>query len=59
MSPIPSALKCPGGDTSAGLSEADDRVEETFNLAIERDPADRAKFLEQACGDDMELHARV
>ena len=35
------------------------RAEATFNSALERPAAERTAFVQQACGDDAELQARV
>jgi eukaryotic-like serine/threonine-protein kinase len=35
------------------------RVKEVFQAALERAPADRASFVQQACGDDLALHREV
>ncbi|MEM7356288.1 MAG: serine/threonine-protein kinase, partial [Acidobacteriota bacterium] len=35
------------------------RVKELFDQALERDPKERAAFLEQACGDDAEIRREV
>ena len=35
------------------------RVKQMIEAALERAPADRATFLQQACGDDRALHAEV
>jgi tetratricopeptide (TPR) repeat protein len=36
-----------------------ERIEELYHAARERDPAERAAFLGDACGDDEELHAEI
>jgi hypothetical protein len=35
-----------------------DRIKELFQAAIERAPAERKAFLEEACGGDDGLHGR-
>jgi hypothetical protein len=35
------------------------KVDELFEAALEREPADRSAFLERACGDDHELRREV
>ena len=35
------------------------RVKELFHLALERDPATRAEFLDEACGGDAALRREV
>ena len=35
------------------------RAAELFEAALDRDPADRAAFLDQACGENRALHAEV
>jgi eukaryotic-like serine/threonine-protein kinase len=35
------------------------RITAVFNAALARDPPDRAAFLDDACGDDAELHGQV
>ena len=40
-------------------SEHDRRVEELFFAALDCDPADRGRFLDEACQDDDSLRAEV
>lgn len=35
------------------------RIQQIFEQALDLEPADRAAFLDEACGDDAELRARV
>jgi serine/threonine protein kinase len=35
------------------------RINELFHCALEREPAERAAFLDQACADDQELRREV
>ena len=35
------------------------QVEKLFQTALERPPADRALFLDESCGDDLELRSEV
>ena len=55
--PIPPPPNPRGGEAES--REAKDRVEATFDQAIELKPRDRSKYLEEACGEDAELHERV
>jgi Tol biopolymer transport system component len=40
-------------------SEGRERVEEVFSAALEREPGERAAFVERACGDNPELRHEV
>ena len=35
------------------------RLKPLFHAALQRDPQDRAAFLEEACGDDLELRMQL
>ena len=48
-----------GGRNSSVTEPTDDHIEEIFIAALERKPAERAAYLDQACGDDEALKARV
>jgi hypothetical protein len=39
--------------------ESTDRVEATFNMVLKGAPNEQARILEEACGDDADLRARV
>ena len=53
MSPTPPPTPPTGG------REGEDRVERTFNSAIERPAGERLRFVDEACKDDAELGERV
>ena len=36
-----------------------EKVGEIFNSAVEKSPADRERYLAEACGDDFELRSEV
>jgi hypothetical protein len=67
MSPTPPPTPPPGGETgpideSGAAPERSggvDRVEATFNSAVERPTAERLRFVDEACKDGAELRDRV
>ena len=36
-----------------------DRLDEAFQGALERSPAERGRYLDRACGSDLDLRAEV